>query len=63
MEEVLSFVEAQWARAADPSLLRYFVFGVLAAVSPPYSSYFASSLLRFAYGLLLQNISLTGLTL
>lgn len=41
-------MESWWARAADPSLVRYFVFGVLAAVAPPYSSYFASSLLRCA---------------
>ena len=33
--------------AADPSLVRHFVFGVLAAVAPPYSSAFASSLIRY----------------
>lgn len=48
VEEVLGFVEGRWVRAADPSLVRYFVFGVLGAVAPPYSSYFASSLLRCA---------------
>ena len=48
VEDVLGFVEQRWARAADPSLVRYFVFAVLAAVAPAYSSYFASSMLRCA---------------
>ncbi|KAK9909351.1 hypothetical protein WJX75_000889 [Coccomyxa subellipsoidea] len=42
---VLSRAE-QWAKTADPSLVRHFIFCVLAAVSPPYSSQFASPLIR-----------------
>ena len=48
--EVLAFAERRWAGGADPSLVRYFVFGVLAAAGPPYSSAFASSLLRCVLG-------------
>lgn len=40
-------VEA-WAAGADPSLVRHWVFAVLAAVAPPYSAAFASSLIRRA---------------
>ncbi len=36
----------QWAITADPSLVRHFIFCVLAAVSPPFSSQFASPLIR-----------------
>jgi TH1 protein len=49
VERVLRFVEA-WARAADPSLVRFFVFRVLDAVQPPYSSYFAAAVLRCGGG-------------
>jgi hypothetical protein len=45
-------VEA-WAASADPSLVRHWVFAVLAAVAPPYSAAFASSLIRRALLLLL----------
>ena len=45
VDEALAFAET-WARAADPSLVRYFLFATLAVVSPPYSSPFASLLLR-----------------
>ena len=48
VEEVLSLVEHSWARQADPSLVRYFIFSVLTAAAPPYSSYFAASILRCA---------------
>ncbi|EIE24527.1 hypothetical protein COCSUDRAFT_40900 [Coccomyxa subellipsoidea C-169] len=36
----------QWAKTADPSLVRHFIFCVLAAVSPPFSSQFASPIIR-----------------
>ena len=45
VDEALAFAET-WARAADPSLVRYWLFATLAVVSPPYSSPFASLLLR-----------------
>ncbi len=36
---------SDWARTADPSLMRHFIFKVLEACAPPYSVYFASSLI------------------
>ena len=36
-----------WARTADPSLIRHFIFKVLEACAPPYSAYFASSLITY----------------
>jgi len=45
VDEALAFA-GKWARAADPSLVRYWLFATLAIVSPPYSSPFASLLLR-----------------
>ena len=48
VDEALAFAEA-WARRADPSLVRYFISATLAVVAPPYSSPFASLLLRHAF--------------
>ena len=36
----------RWARGADPSLVRHFVFGALDVAAPPYSPNFAASLIR-----------------
>ena len=36
----------RWARGADPSLVRHFVFGALDVAAPPYSPEFAASLIR-----------------
>ena len=36
----------RWARGADPSLVRHFVFGALDVAAPPYSPDFAASLIR-----------------
>jgi len=38
----------RWARGADPSLVRHFVFGALDVATPPYSAEFAASLIRRA---------------
>lgn len=47
VEVVLAGLDRQWARKADPSHVRYFIFKVLKECSPPYSSYFASAMLRW----------------
>ena len=36
---------ADWARTADPSLMRHFIFKVLEACAPPYSSEFAAPMI------------------
>ncbi|BDA42837.1 Negative elongation factor D [Coccomyxa sp. Obi] len=50
--EVMRMLSAaeQWAKTADPSLVRHFIFCVLAAASPPFSSQFASPLIRLMQG-------------
>ncbi|KAK9822993.1 hypothetical protein WJX81_003185 [Elliptochloris bilobata] len=40
----------RWARGADPSLVRHFVFGALDVAAPPYSPEFAASLIRLMQG-------------
>ena len=40
------FAVEQWAKTADPSMVRYFVYCALSAAAPPYSSPFAASLIR-----------------
>ena len=42
---VMKFAE-RWAASADPSLVRHFIFTLLEACIPPFSSDFASSLIR-----------------
>ena len=42
---VLKFAE-RWAASADPSLVRHLIFTILAACEAPYSSDFASSMIK-----------------
>lgn len=44
-DDVMSVVDG-WKGGADPSLLRHFIFRLLAAAGPPYSPHFAAWLLR-----------------
>ena len=57
---VMKFAE-RWAASADPSLVRHFIFTLLEACIPPFSSDFASSLIR-SY-LYLSHLSLTSYVL
>ncbi|MEW5303058.1 MAG: hypothetical protein WDW38_001373 [Sanguina aurantia] len=45
VSEVIQAVD-DWAKAADPSLIRIFIFMILTVLGPPYSPHFASWLLQ-----------------
>lgn len=47
VEVVLAALEKQWIRSADPSHARFFIFQVLKECAPPYSPYFATTMLSW----------------
>jgi negative elongation factor C/D len=47
VEPVLSWIE-RWARTADTGLVRHFAFKLLEGAAPPYSPWFAATVLRLA---------------